>query len=126
MPDAKVKVSYAGANRSLLLVKNPGNKMEEIKPTKHAIGGFTSNEQIYENHELVLNAGDMIYLSTDGYADQFGESNKKLTTKKFRELLVEMNHLPAREQKQKLEDFFARWKGNVEQLDDILVIGIRL
>jgi serine phosphatase RsbU (regulator of sigma subunit) len=126
LPGEKIKVNYSGANRSLLLVKKAGNNIEEIKPTKHAIGGFTSNEQVYENHELMLNAGDMIYLSTDGYADQFGESNKKLTTKKFREILLGINHFSAREQKQRLEDFLVDWKGNVEQLDDILVIGIRL
>jgi serine phosphatase RsbU (regulator of sigma subunit) len=126
MPDSKVKVSYAGANRSLLLARKTKIAMEEVKATKHAVGGFTSEEQIYENHELLLDAGDMLYLTTDGYADQFGTSNKKLTTKKFREILLGLKHLTAAEQKQRLEDFLTGWKGNIEQLDDILVIGIRL
>jgi len=118
-------VIYSGANRPLYILKN--KTIEEIKATKQAIGGFTNNEQIFNEHHIKISKGDTLVISTDGYADQFGsESNKKLTTKRFKELLISVKAKPAVEQKQTLEEFFGIWKGNREQLDDLLVIGINI
>jgi serine phosphatase RsbU (regulator of sigma subunit) len=120
-------VSYAGANRPLYILKNEGQTIEEIKATKQAVGGFTSNEQIFEEHSISVKKGDTLFITTDGYADQFGsESNKKLTTKRFKELLVSVKAKNANDQKQMLNDFFTSWQGNREQLDDMLVIGINV
>jgi serine phosphatase RsbU (regulator of sigma subunit) len=125
--NAVSKVYYSGANRPLWIIKKSTGTLEEIKATKQAIGGFTNDNQEFEEHELILNYGDMIYISTDGYADQFGsDKNKKLTTKRFKDLLLSLHKLKAQEQKQELEGFFMNWKGKSEQLDDLLVIGIKI
>ncbi|MBA3681877.1 MAG: tetratricopeptide repeat protein [Bacteroidetes bacterium] len=125
--DGMSKVFYSGANRPLMIIKKGSNTVEEIKATKQAIGGFTSDEQEFEEHELILEGGDSLFLSTDGYADQFGsEKNKKMTTKRFKELLISLQNLNSAQQKTRLEEFFNTWKGKNEQLDDLLVMGIRI
>ncbi len=123
----KAKLVYAGANRPLLVLKKGDTQIEEIKATKQAIGGFTSDEQEFEEHEILLDKGDSVFISTDGYADQFGsEKNKKMTTKRFKDLLISLQSLNSADQKNKLDEFFNTWKGKNEQLDDLLVIGIRI
>ena len=121
------KIKYAGANRPLYYIKTNLNQLEEIKPTKQAIGGLTSVNQNFEEHDLLLKKGDTLYLSTDGFADQFGfEKNKKLTTKRFKELLEKISSQDIANQRKLLEDFFTVWQGNNDQLDDLLVIGIKI
>lgn len=120
------KASYAGANRPIWIIRNNSNELEEIKATKKAIGGFTDDEQHFEQHELQFNSGDTFYLFTDGYADQFGHSGKKLMTKKFREMLIDIQRLSMHEQEKHLNDFIENWKQDTEQVDDILVIGVRI
>ena len=101
--------------------------MEEIKAKKKAIGGFTAFEQEFESRSIQLNEGDTFYLCTDGYADTFnGETGKKMNTKRFKEILVEIQPLSIHEQERYLANFLEKWKGEEEQVDDILVIGIRL
>lgn len=74
---------------------------------------------------MILSKGDVFYLCTDGYADQFGgDRNKKFTTSRFKELLKSIHHLSIEQQKIELEENILSWKGENEQLDDILVIGI--
>jgi serine phosphatase RsbU (regulator of sigma subunit) len=125
-PSARA-ISYAAANRPLWIIRNGQTSVEEIKATKKAIGGFTEDEQQFEIHQLQLMKGDTIYLFTDGYADQFsGTDSKKLTTKKFRELLLSYQNLAMPEQEKSLNTFIDNWKGNSEQVDDILIIGIRM
>jgi serine phosphatase RsbU (regulator of sigma subunit) len=126
------KLSFAGANRPLYIVKrnreqSTSEDLIEIKPTKAAIGGHTSDEQQFETQELQLERGDMIYLFSDGFADQFGgPSGKKLMTGKFRELLASIAHNPIKEQELSLERYLDEWKGLYEQVDDILVIGLQV
>lgn len=121
------KVYYSGANRPIWIIKKAEGVLEEIKATKQAIGGFTSDDQEFVEHELLLKQGDSIFISTDGFADQFGsDKNKKMTTKRFKNLLLSVNNLSSIQQKQKLENFFDDWKGSQEQLDDLLVIGIKI
>lgn len=117
---------YAGANRPLWLFRD--NEMSIIKPTKTAIGGFHANERVeFQEHSLQLKSGDTLYIFTDGYADQFGgPDGKKMLSKRFREILQKNQDLTMKEQEQLLIRFFHEWKGNYEQVDDILVIGIRL
>jgi len=120
-------LNYSGANRPLWYIKNGNRNIEEIKATKRAIGGFSSEEQSFESHTIEMQHGDSFYIFSDGYADQFGgEKKKKLTTKKFRDFLFEICHLPMQDQGKRLNDFIETWKQDIEQLDDILVIGVRI
>jgi len=121
------KVLYSGANRPLLLIRKDSTEIEEIKATKNAIGGFTENDQHFETHEIQLQQGDTFYIFTDGYADQFGgEKGKKFTTKKFKQTLLEIQNKSMQEQEKFLSDVMDAWSSNTEQVDDILVIGIRI
>jgi serine phosphatase RsbU (regulator of sigma subunit) len=120
-------VGYSGANRPLWIIRNGRTEIEEIKATKWAIGGFTEESQKFQAHEVKLNKGDAFYIFSDGYADQFGgPDGKKLTTRKFRELLLSLVSKPMHEQESALRDFIESWQGSREQLDDILVIGVRV
>ena len=120
-------VSYAGANRPLWIIKNRAAEITEIKATKTAIGGLTSSTQQFEQHNIQLAKGDTLYLFTDSYADQDGgEKVKKLMTKIFKQLLLDIQHRSMLEQKMFLANFIKTWSVQTEQLDDILVIGIQL
>ncbi len=120
-----LQLQYSGANRPLYIIRN-GEPME-VAPTKSAIGGFTSDNFEFKNNIVQLQKGDCIYMYTDGYADQFGgDKNKKLTTKVLKNLLLSIVTKSMNEQKQLLEDYFYKWKGPFDQLDDVLVIGIRV
>ena len=119
------KIEFAGANRPLYHIRR--GMLCEMPPTKSAIGGLTLDEQQFTHEEIEIDKGDCIYIFTDGYADQFGgEKGKKMMTKNFRELLITIHSKPMKEQEQILEESFYKWKGNFEQVDDILVIGIRI
>ncbi len=120
------RVIYAGANRPLWIIRKDSKDLEEIKATKIAIGGLTKDEQVFEQHEVQMNKGDTLYLFSDGYADQFGgPKRKKLMTGKFRDILLSIQHLSMEEQKSYLEEFILKWMSDTEQIDDMLVIGIR-
>jgi serine phosphatase RsbU (regulator of sigma subunit)/Tfp pilus assembly protein PilF len=121
----KSVLEFAGANRPLYLVRN--GELTEVKPTKAAIGGWTDNESQFGNTRIDIKAGDTIYIFTDGYPDQLGgEKGKKIMTKKFREILLSIQHLGMEEQEKELDRIFNEWKGAHEQVDDVLVIGIRV
>ncbi len=120
-------VRYAGANRPIWIIRKGQKTIEETKATKKAIGGFTEDEQHFDSHELNLLPGDTFYIFTDGYADLFGgEDNKKITTRRFKEQLIGIQEKTMSEQETLLDEFAENWKGKTEQVDDILVIGIRL
>ena len=119
-------VEYAGANRPFWIVRNGSTVVEETKPTKAPIGGYTVNEQKFAKHEINLQKNDTVYLFSDGFADQFGiRNNKKLKSRSFKEEIL-LNRLKSMEdQKDSLGYFIDNWKGSVEQTDDILVVGIQ-
>ena len=117
-------ISYSGAYRPLYLFNKKG-EFSEIKATKTAIAGLTPYDQEFKQNEIETKNLKAIYLCSDGFADQFGgEKSKKLTTKKFKLLLNSIINLPVNEQKLKLESFFNNWRGEVEQIDDVLIIGV--
>ncbi len=118
-------LEYAGANRPLYLIRN--GVFEEIKPDKLAIGGFRLNtDAVFTNHQIEFTTGDIVYIFSDGFADQFGGANgKKMLSKRLREELISLKDLPMREQEKRLNEYFDTWKGSYEQVDDVLLIGIR-
>lgn len=118
------RLLYAGANRPLWIIRKDSGSLEEIKATKTAIGGYTPDDQLFQLHEIPMKQGDRIYLFSDGYADQFSQQNKKLTTKKFKELLLSLTTVPITKQEEQLDRFIEDWKNGTEQIDDILVIGV--
>lgn len=114
---------YAGANRPVWIVRD--RELTELKPTKAAIGGLTTSEQHFPDSKLALREGDILYMFTDGYADQFGgPEGKKMMTKNFRDFLLKNSHLGMKDQHHLLDKYFEEWKGDYEQVDDILVVGI--
>ena len=120
------KMSFAGAYNPVYLVRN--KELIEIAGNKFPIGGYVDEQlQKFSNQELDLVDGDAIYIFSDGYADQFGgPRGKKLKYKKFRELLIEIQDKSMDEQKEILEHNIEQWRGDIEQVDDILVVGIKI
>lgn len=120
------KLLWAGAYRPLLIVRADGTQ-EKIEGDKYPIGGVQMDpDRKYTLHTSQLNKGDTIYLFSDGYADQFGgEKGKKMMLKRFFQLISENHSKPIDEQKEILERFFYEWKGKYDQVDDVLVIGIK-
>jgi serine phosphatase RsbU (regulator of sigma subunit) len=125
------RITFSGANRPIWIIRKNQTNIEEIKGAKHAIGGLTDENQNFEKNEIYLTQGDTFYICTDGYADQFGSTDchikgKKLMTKKFKEILLNIQDKTMKNQEIYLNDFIENWISNTEQIDDILVIGIRL
>lgn len=84
-------------------------------------------KKIFTNHHVDIQPGDMLYMCTDGYADQFGSQDvKKYKSSNVKKLLSDIWHLPVPEQKIRLEKEIAAWRGNIEQVDDILFIGTKV
>jgi len=119
-------LAFAGANRPLWLVRN--GVMEAYKPDKFPIGGLQmARDRTFTSHWVQLQKNDTIYIFTDGYADQFGGAHgKKLMTAKFKEMLLSIQGMSMREQEGYLKKYFEEWKGDNEQVDDVLVIGVRV
>ncbi len=119
-------LTYAGANRELLLIRN--GELIEYKPTKNAIGGFTDSDTVFKETSIDIQPNDLYYMTTDGYADQFGgEKGKKLMTKNFKDFLLQIHTLPMPMQQDELDKKIVTWMGKEHaQVDDILVIGIKL
>jgi phosphoserine phosphatase RsbU/P len=120
------KVDFAGANNPIIMIRD--NNPMKIKGDRFPIGAFMENkEQLFTNNEIALKEGDMIYLFSDGYADQFGgPDSKKFMTRRFEELLFNIHQKPLDEQKELLKSSLYDWMGSNGQVDDILVIGIRI
>ncbi len=123
----KHTIEFAGALRPMYLFSN--NEFVELKgdkiPITSNISG-TSVNSTYTNHEYPFHAGDQFYIFSDGIIDQFGGSDgKKYLTKRFKALLETIKSLPMSEQKEHIKKEFDTWRGRYDQVDDILVIGIR-
>lgn len=117
---------WSGANNPLWIVPAESDEIIEWKPDKQPIGTYT-DEKPFNTHSMVLEPKTTIYLFTDGYADQFGgENGKKFKYKQFKESILAIHNRPMEEQKEHLETTFENWKGELEQVDDVCVIGIRI
>jgi serine phosphatase RsbU (regulator of sigma subunit) len=121
------QVWFTGAYRSLWIVRNKTNELEEIKPTKASVASHTPHDFKYELHELSLLAGDKLYMSSDGYPDQFGGAKgKKYMTANFKKFILSIQNVPIQKQHKLVEDNIRNWMKGFEQVDDLLVIGIKL
>jgi serine phosphatase RsbU (regulator of sigma subunit) len=119
------EIQYSGANRPLYIIKANG-ELEELNPDKQPIG-WMEETRPFQAENKVLDQGDMLYLTTDGFADQFGgPKKKKLKTKGMIELFVNVHFLPLTEQKEKIHSYYSDWKGSGDQTDDVCVIGIKV
>lgn len=117
-------LSFAGAFNPVYIVRD--NALIEIAGDMMPVGVGAEEELCFTTHLYELNHNDSIYLFTDGFADQFGgPENRKFKYKPFRDLLREISNLPMKDQKVALERTFIDWKGNLKQLDDVLVFGFR-
>ena len=117
-------MQYAGANNSIYLIRN--DELKEYKPTKNPIG-IHVKEQPFANQYIQLQAEDQLYLFSDGYADQLGgPKTKKFMRRRFADLLLSNHDLPMNEQRAALEKAHHEWRGFREQLDDIIILGIRM
>ncbi|MDF1672903.1 MAG: tetratricopeptide repeat protein [Vicingaceae bacterium] len=117
-------LKYAGAHNPLWVIRD--GELLETKANKQPIGQF-DNPEPYTTHTLELEKGDSLYIFSDGYADQFGgEKGKKLKTANFKQLLLSIHKESMDKQKQLIDEAFEKWKGNLEQLDDVCVIGVKI
>ena len=118
------EVEWAGANNPFWYIQN--GALQEVKPHKQPIGKVENPTQ-FPTHTFRFTKGDMIYLLTDGYPDQFGgDSGKKFKYKKLQELLFSISAKPLKEQKELLDQEFENWRGKTEQIDDVTLVGIRI
>jgi serine phosphatase RsbU (regulator of sigma subunit) len=119
------KMQYSGANRPLIMLRD--GELTEFKPDKMTIGVAPLKETPFTNVLIDTKPGDVFYLFSDGFSDQFGEiTNKKFKHKQFKKLIESFKDLPMTKQKEYFEKVFMDWKGDTQQVDDVLVFGFQL
>jgi serine phosphatase RsbU (regulator of sigma subunit) len=117
-------LQFAGANNPLYHVRD--KVLTEIKADKMPVGINAIEEESFTNHSLELKPGDMVYVFSDGFADQFGgPRDKKFKYGPLKELFIKISDLSMDEQHNELESVMKAWKGDAEQVDDILIFGIK-
>ena len=119
----KTKMTYVAAMNPIWIVR--AGELIEIKPEKMPLGKHAHDTIPFVGGEFDLQTGDIIYTLTDGFQDQFGgPKGKKFKVKPFKNLILEISHLPMQEQKEIFQRTFSNWKGALEQVDDVCIIGI--
>jgi len=118
------RLSYAGAYNPLIMIRN--NEIYETAGDKMPIGIY-ENMRPFNKHVIDIVKGDVFYMSSDGYEDQFGgPDGKKFKSKQFKKLLLEIHKHPMKKQKEIIEMSFKEWKGDLPQVDDIVVVGLAI
>lgn len=119
-------LQYAGAHNPLWIIRKDSDSIEEIKACKQPIGDFHQLTP-YQTHEVQLHSGDTLYIFSDGFVDQFGGlKGKKLKTANFKKFLLSIQQETMAAQRKTVNDFFENWRGDLEQLDDVCVLGVRV
>lgn len=123
--DTKI-LNWSGANNPLWIVREDKNEIEEYKADKQPIG-LSDRLAPFTTHCIELNVGDQFYVFTDGYVDQFGgEQGKKFKSANLKKLLLSLRGYNSEAQKEALLNEFIQWKGDLEQVDDLCLIGVRM
>lgn len=116
---------FASAMRPVILVM--GGETYYIKGNRASVGGQSVIEKYFDDQEYYLHDGDTLYMFSDGLPDQFGgPDGKKMKIARLKRLISEVAELPVDKQKEAIEDFYRQWKGNFEQVDDILIMGVKI
>ncbi len=119
------KMCFSGAYRPIVIIRD--GQLERHKTTSFSIGGDDFMEKEFKSSQIQLLPGDIVYLFSDGYPDQFGgDRGKKLYLKGFESLLLSIHKLPMHEQKLELDIFIEKWRRDNKQVDDVLVMGIKI
>jgi serine phosphatase RsbU (regulator of sigma subunit) len=122
--DKKNNLQAAAAQNPVLIIRN--GDIRELTPDRQPVGYWPVQQEHFTLHEVELEEGDTLYLFSDGYSDQFGGPKySKFMTRNLKHLLLSIQDKTMQEQKNILEATMAEWKGDNEQIDDILVIGVR-
>lgn len=120
-----MKLQFAAANNSFCIIRN--KTIINCKADKMPVGKSHDDSGVFTFNEVSLEKGDMIYTFTDGYGDQFGgPDGKKFMHKQLRKIFVEVSEMQIDKQKEVITNRFEEWKGELEQVDDVLVIGVRV
>ena len=107
-------------------MKGKSHTLFEIKGNKMPIAIYDKMDK-FTNHEIKLKKGDLLYMFSDGYADQFGgPKSKKFKYKPFKELILKIAGQPMKEQKKILDKTFEEWKGKLDQIDDVCIVGLQI
>jgi sigma-B regulation protein RsbU (phosphoserine phosphatase) len=123
--DVARTVEYAGANNPMWMMRD--GECIEYKADKRPIGYYRGEGLPFTNHRIEYKKGDTFYIFTDGFADQFGgEKGKKFRYKQLMDILVSIQKDPMLRQEEILNARFEDWKGRLDQIDDVLVIGVRV
>ncbi len=121
----KKAIAFAGAGNPLFYIRD--GELIEIKGSNFGIGGVLRKEKIYLPHKIEYKEGDIFYIFSDGFADQIGgPDGRKFYKRRLKEILIENHKKPVDEQKEILNKAFEEWKGDKKQIDDVLVMGIRM
>jgi serine phosphatase RsbU (regulator of sigma subunit) len=119
-------MQWAGANNPLWIHRKDGDEIEVIQGDYQPIAQYPIQTP-FSNHEVSVNSGDMIYLFSDGFADQFGgQKAKKLKAPQFKKWLLTLTDKTMAQRSAFLENAFEEWKGDIKQLDDVCVFGVRI
>ncbi len=123
-PESGAILHWSGANNPLWLIRE--EELIEYKPDKQPVGRYAHGNP-FTTHRVELKRNDLIYISTDGYQDQFGgEKGKKIKAANLKEILLRGSQKSMNEQKENIEMYFEKWKGALEQVDDVCIIGVRI
>ncbi|MCA1741883.1 MAG: SpoIIE family protein phosphatase, partial [Bacteroidales bacterium] len=116
---------FSSAMRPVILVID--GEQHYVRGNRSSVGGESVTEKFYDDQEYHLREGDVVYLFTDGYCDQFGgQGAKKMKISRLRSLIDEIAPLPMEQQSRQVKDFFVKWQGDNEQVDDVLLMGLRV
>ncbi|MDP2386391.1 MAG: SpoIIE family protein phosphatase [Bacteroidota bacterium] len=119
------KLSFSAANNPVWIIR--GTEVLDYKSDKMPVGKHDRQDTPFTQHDVDLQSGDMVYALTDGFPDQFGgEKGKKFMSKNLRELLIANIHLSLKDQKDLLDRTFTEWVGNLEQVDDVTIVAVRI